>query len=60
MAGKGSKPRPVKKSIWDVNFDDIFRKSSKKKSETPKNQPRGVITQEIYNNIVNDTGTTMM
>jgi len=60
MAGKGSKPRPVKKSVWDSNFDEIFKNASKNKSETPKNQPRGVITQEIYNNIVNDTGTTIL
>lgn len=53
MAGKGSKPRPVKKSIWDVNFDDIFRKSSKKKPNDIKT--RGAITQEIYENIVRDT-----
>lgn len=58
MAGKGSKPRPVKKSIWDINFDDIFRKSSKKKPNDIKT--RGAITQEIYNNIVNDTGTTIL
>lgn len=56
MAGKGSKPRPVKKSIWDTNFDEIFKKSSKNKSDTKKeNEVRGSITQEIYENILRNS-----
>lgn len=59
MAGKGSKPRPVKKSIWDSNFDEIFKKGSKNKSdnkETNKdNFTRGAITQEIYENILRNS-----
>lgn len=59
MAGKGSKPRPVKKSIWDSNFDEIFKKASKNKSdikETNKdNSTRGAITQEIYENILRNS-----
>jgi hypothetical protein len=30
MAGKGDKPRPVNKKIYDKNFDDIKWNSSKK------------------------------
>lgn len=59
MAGKGSKPRLVKKSIWDSNFDEIFKKASKNKSdikETNKdNSTRGAITQEIYENILRNS-----
>lgn len=56
MAGKGSKPRPVKKSIWDNNFDEIFKKSSKKKPEIKQeNEVRGAITQEIYENILRNS-----
>ena len=56
MAGKGSKPRPVKKSIWDNNFDEIFKKSSKNKSDTKQeNEARGTITQEIYENILRNS-----
>lgn len=56
MAGKGSKPRPVKKSIWDNNFDEIFKKSSKNKSDTKQeNEVRGTITQEIYENILRNS-----
>jgi hypothetical protein len=57
MAGKGSKPRPVKKSVWDNNFDEIF-KNPKDKVDLKKesNQSlRGKITQEIYENILRDT-----
>ena len=26
QAGKGSKPRPVNKKVYDKNYDNIFRK----------------------------------
>jgi len=28
--GKGDSPRPVKKSVWDKNYDAIFRKKKRK------------------------------
>lgn len=35
MAGKGDKPRKVKKSLYDKNFDDInWKKKKKKKKKT--------------------------
>lgn len=59
MAGKGSKPRPVKKSIWDSNFDEIFKNASKNESNTKETNKdktaRGAITQEIYENILHNS-----
>lgn len=36
MAGKGSKPRPVKKKVFDNNFDSILGWSKRDNSE-PRN-----------------------
>lgn len=35
-AGKGSKPRPVKMSVYNKNFDDIFRKNTKSIKTKPQ------------------------
>jgi len=34
QAGKGDKPRPINKRVYDKNYDDIFRKKPKKVKNT--------------------------
>lgn len=72
-AGKGDKPRPVNKEVYDKNFDAIFRSADRGEGEggTPPQLPGGSetafaadagatrTTRNRYNRVVGPDGQTV-